>query len=249
VRGPLYSRIAAATGIGFVALIATVAIIGRVKNIPGFGDTAGASNEVFGTVALLTGVAAVLLLWFVGTFAARVRQLEGGSGRLAAAVNTSGAIIVAFLALGVTVMYAARAGNSPGIARVATGIVDGPGMFFPAAVLFGAGGIVGVRARDQLPIYSRILAMLMLPLSLAYIGGAGLMLFENYAWINDTGYITFLAFTLCLSVIGVIRWSEMDEASWRPETPSVEIEMEPAEVVPARKPAARRAPAKVRRAS
>jgi hypothetical protein len=249
VRGPIYSRIAAASGIGFVALIATVAIIGQVKDLPGYGDAAGASNEVFGTIALLTGVGAALLLWFVGTFAARVRQLEGGSGRLAAAVNTSGAIIVTFLTLGVTVLYAARSANSPGIARVATGIVDGPGMFFAAAVLVGAGGIVGFRARNNLPIYSRVLAMLSLPLSAAYIAGAGLMLFKNYAWINDTGYITFLAFTLCLSVIGVLRWSEMDESSWRPETPSVDIELEPAEVVPARKPAARRATAKVRRAS
>jgi hypothetical protein len=244
VRGPLYSRIAAASGIGFVALIATVACIGEVKDFPGFGDVAGASNEVFGTVTLLTGVAAILLVWFTSTFAARARQLEGASGRLSTTIAVSGAIIAGILALAVSIVFTARNGNSSGIAAIATGMVDGPAMFFPAAALTGAAGIVGMRA-DGLPLYSRILAWLSVPLSLAYVGGAGLMLFENYAWINDTGYITFLAFTLALSVIGVIRWAQMDE---KPVTPEPEVEEEPAELLPARKPAPR-AKQRVRRAS
>ncbi len=245
MRGTLYSRVAAASGIGFVALIATVACIGEVKDFPGFGDVAGASNEVFGTVALLTGVAAILLIWFTGTFAARVRQLEGGSGRLATTIAVSGAIIAGVLTLAVSIVFAARNANSPGIAAIATGMVDGPALFFPAAALTGAAGIVGVRAGDGLPIYSRVLAWLSLPLSLAYVGGAGLMVFENYAWINDTGYITFLAFTLSLSVIGVIRWAQMDEM---PKHPDLVVEEPEAEILPARKPTPRAKP-RVRRAS
>ena len=228
MRESLYARLAAATGLVFVASIATVAIIGQAKDLKLAGDLAlRGGNEVFGWTTLLTGVGAIALFWFASTFAARIRRLEGGSGRLATTVAVSGAFIAGTLALGISVAYAARSANSVGLGALTTAIYAGPGLFFPAAVFVGAGSIVGLRHREELPIYGRVLAMLSAPLALAYIGGAGLMLFKNYAWINDTGYITFLAFTLALSVIGIVRWGEMD---MRPAEP--EVEEPPAEVVP-----------------
>lgn len=207
--GPLWSRLAAATGIDFVVAILIVAIIREVKDF-GTGDLAGASNEVFGTATILLGFAAIFLQWFAGTFAARIRQLEGGSGRLAAAVNGSGTILAGFLALTVGVLFAARTSGSSELAGLATGLLDGPTWLFPAAVFVGAGGIVGVRA-EGLPVYSQVLVRLSLPLAAFYVAGAGLMLFQNYAWIDDTAYITFLAWVLALSIIGVIRWANLDE--------------------------------------
>ncbi|MGH7858711.1 MAG: hypothetical protein ACREQY_15405, partial [Candidatus Binatia bacterium] len=105
--GPLWSRLAAASGIVFVVLIATAAIIVEVKDVEQ-GTVAFASNEVFGVVTLFVGFGAVALHWFAGTLAARLRQLEGGSGRLAAVVNGSGATLAAILALNVGTLFAAR---------------------------------------------------------------------------------------------------------------------------------------------
>jgi hypothetical protein len=207
--------LAAATGIEFVVAILIVAIIGESKDFV-TGDFAGASNEVFGWSTLLIGFGAAAFFWFAATFAARVRQLEGGSGRLAAAVNGSGAILAGLLTLTVGVLFAARSSGSEDLAALATGLLDGPAWYFPAAVFVAAGSIVGVRT-DDLPLYSAVLCRLGLGLAAFYIAAGGLSLFNNYAWINETAYVTFLAFVLALSIIGVIRWGEIDSAPGRPQ--------------------------------
>lgn len=212
--GPLWSRLAAASGIVFVALVATAAIIVEVKDA-GQGAVAFASNEVFGTVTLFVGFGAVAFHWFAGTLAARLRQLEGGSGRLTAVVNGSGAILAAILALNVGTLFAARTTQSADLARLADALLFGPTWYFPSAAFIGATAVVGIRA-PGLPMYSAVIARLGFFAAAAYAGAAGLMLFKGYAWINDTAYIVFLAFVLALSIIGVIRWSEMDSVRAAP---------------------------------
>lgn len=204
------ARVAALTGSAFVALIAAAAIISEVKDFERFGDLAlGASNEVFGTVALFIGFAAGFFQWFGSTLAARIRQLEGGSGRLAAAVNGSTAVITGLLVLSVGVAFAARSSGSAEVAAMATGILDGPTLLFPAAVFLGAGSLVALRT-PSIPAYSMWSARLIFPLALTYGVFAGLQLFNNYAWINETAYISFIATVLLVSLIGVARWGEMD---------------------------------------
>lgn len=253
MRGPGWNRLAAATGIGFAALIAATGIIGEMKDIAFAGDVARASNEVYGTLVLLTGMAAVLLFWFTGTLAARLRQLEGGSGRLAAVVNGSGAILAGMLALGVGTLFAARNGDAGELATLATGILDGPMLFFPAAAYVAAAGVVGIRA-EGLPGYSLLLARLSLPLAGAFLAMAGLQIFKYYAWINEVGYISFIVWVLLLSIIGVMRWGDMDEPEGRPvraapppapRTPLVvEETVDVAPVPRPRKPAARKSTAR-----
>ena len=249
--GPLWNRLAAATGIGFVAAIVASAVISETKDIAFAGDVAASSNEVFGSVTLLTGVAAVLLYWFTGTLAARIRQLEGGSGRLAAVVNGSGAFISGALALSIAGVFAARNGGAPDLAALTTAILDGPTLLFPAAAYVTAAGVVGIRA-EGLPNYSRLLSLLSVPLGGAFIALAGLQIFKYYAWINETGYISFAVWVLALSIIGVQRWGDMDErtigiapvAPARDRIPEPEPENEDEEPAPRprpRKPAARKA--------
>jgi hypothetical protein len=252
MKGPAWTRLAAATGVGFVALIAAGAIVMESKDINFAGDVAQASNEVFGTVTLFIGVATALFLWFTGTLAARCRQLEGGSGRLAAVVNGSGAAISGGLALSVAGIFAARNGGAPDLAAFSSGILDGPTLLFPAAAYVGAAGIVGMRA-EGLPTYSRWLALLSVPLGAAFVAMAGLQIFKYYAWINDTAYISFIAWVLILSIIGIMRWTDMDEraigiapvapARPTPPAPVVESDEEPIVVTRTRKPAARKKPA------
>jgi len=250
--GPAWNRLAAATGIGFVAAIAASAIIMETKDIAFAGDVAKASNEVFGTVTLLAGVGALLFFWFAGTLAARCRQLEGGSGRLAAVVNGSGAAIGAILSLGIAGIFAARNGGAPDLAALSTAIYDGPILFFAAAAFVTAAGVVAIRA-DGLPTLSRIVALLSPLLGGAFIAMAGLQIFKYYAWINDTVYISFLVWVLILSIIGIQRWGDMDEraigvapvapARVAPPAPEPDDDDEPAPR-PVRKPAARKTAAK-----
>jgi hypothetical protein len=214
------ARVAAATGILFVVALAAGGIIMEMKDFERPGDLAlQASNEVFGTVTLLTGFAAGFFFWFASTLAARIRELEGGSGRLAAAVNGSGAIIAGVLALSTSVSFAARSTGSADLAALTTGILDGPVLFFPAAVFLAAGSVVTLRT-PSVPVYSMWTARLILPLAFAYGAGAGLQLFKNYAWINETAYISFLIVILVVSIIGIQRWGEMDAEAPREGRPT-----------------------------
>jgi hypothetical protein len=52
---------------------------------------------------------------------------------------------------------------------------------------------------------------LIFALALALLAGAGLLLFKNYAWINETAFISFAVAILVTSIIGIVRWGEMDE--------------------------------------
>jgi hypothetical protein len=211
MRGPTYTRIAAATGIDFAVLVLLIALIERVKDMPNAGEVAvHAGNGLFATIALLYGLAAITFFWFASTFAARILELEGGSGRLAAAMNGSGAVFAGVLALGVGAMWAAHQTISTDSAALASSLVNGPVLFFPAAVFAGASGVVGVRTAG-LPTYSRVMARLSVLLAIALVGGAALMLYQNYAWINDTMLIVFALWTAVVSVIGIIRWGDMDE--------------------------------------
>jgi hypothetical protein len=226
------ARQAAAAGLDFVAVVVAIGVIERWKHLDTPGDIAvHASHNVFATVTLLYGLAGVFLFFFVSTLAARMRELEGGSGRLASAVNGSGAFIAGILALGVGMMWAAHQLRSPESAAIATSLLDGPTLFFPAAVLVGASGIVGVRARG-LPVFSRLASRLSLPLAVAFVAASGLILFKNYAWINDTGNIALAAWVLVLSVIGIARWGELDGA---PVVVAAPVAEEAAEVRPARR--------------
>src|SRR5687767_6435327 len=68
--GPFWNRLAAATGIDFVAIGVAIAILAQTKDFENSADFIGASNEVWGTYVLLLGVAAALFMWFTSTFVA-----------------------------------------------------------------------------------------------------------------------------------------------------------------------------------
>ncbi len=252
--GPAWNRLAAATGVGFAAALIATGVISEVKDIAFAGDAYKASNEVFGSLTMLSGVAAVLLFWFTGTLAARIRQLEGGSGRLAAVVNGSGAFLSGAIALGVAGVFAARNGGAPDLAALTTGIYDGPTLLFPAAAYVTATGLVGLRT-EGLPSYSQWLARLSIPLGGAYVALAGLQIFKYYAWINETVEVSFAVWVVALSIIGIMRWGDMDEraigiapvAPARPApvpAPEPEDDEEDAPAPRPRKPAARKSTAR-----
>ncbi len=240
------ARMAAATGLLFAAAVVATGVISEMKDFDRAGDLVlQASNEVYGTTTLLTGFAAVFFFAFASTLAARIRQLEGGSGRLAAAVNASGAIISGTLALSVGVAYAARSTGSADLAALLTGLLDGPALFFPAAVFLGAGSTVALRTAS-IPNYSMWTARLIFPLSLAYLAFGGLQLFKNYAWINETGYISFAVAVAITSLIGINRWGEMDGTTPSQRRAASAPAPAAAPAAPAKRKPAKRKPARKR---
>lgn len=216
MKGPLYNRIAAATGIAFVAIGVSIAILAEVKDFERSADFAGGSNEMWGTYVLLGGFASVFFLWFTSIFAARLRQVEeasGTSGRLASAVMGSGTIISAMLVLAVGVHVAAREGATE-LAGLANAILDGPMLAFPIAAYIGAAGLAVMRSEGVAPS-SRWIADMSLLVAPTFLALAGLQIFYRYAWINETGMFLFLAWVLAVSVVGVQRWASIDEG-WKP---------------------------------
>jgi hypothetical protein len=216
--GTIWNRLAAATGLDFVAIGIAVAVLAQVKDVENSNDFVGLSNEVWGTYVLLLGFAAIFFFWFTSIFVARLRQVEeasGTSGRLANAVLASGTTFAGALGLCIAIQWAARMLGAEDLAVLSTAILEGPPLAFILATYIGAAGLAVFRAGDTVAAPSRIVAQLSLLLAPAYVAIGGIQIFKNYAWIDETGYIVFLVWVLAVSIIGVQRWGEIDEG-WEP---------------------------------
>jgi hypothetical protein len=243
-------KLAAAAGLAYVGTLVTFAIIAEIKDFEHISDFIGSSNEMFGSLGILAVFSSVFFLWFAATAAERFRQVEmsyGGSGRLSRAMYGSAVIIAGVIVLEVAVQWAARTGGAD-LGALANALIEGPALAAPVIVFLGAGGLITVRAEGLAPP-SPVLGRLAIATSAAFGVLAGLQLFKNYAWINETTYLTFAAWILVMSIIGISRWGALDsDASVAPVRSSVApvrssaASAVPVEAVatPARKPAARK---------
>jgi len=211
--GPFWTRLAAASGIGFAGAAVAAYVIGSVKDLPSAADVAtNASANIWSTWVLLVAVAGVLLLWFTATSAARLSQIEAGSGRVSAEHRMAGAAIAALLFAEVAVQIAARGGESgSGLDALARAIVNGPVLAFAAGVYVLAAGVVGTRAGAAIPMFSGVIARVSLLLGIALIAGGGLWLYRDYAWLNDTAFFAFVGWVFVRSGLGTFRWADLDE--------------------------------------
>lgn len=235
-------RLAAATGLAYVGALISFAIIAEIKDFEHVSDIAGASNEMFGSLAILSVFAAVFFLWFASAASSRFRQVEqgyGGSGRLAGAMYGSGVIIAGIIVLEVGVQWAMRTGGAD-LGALANALIEGPTLGAPVIVFLGAGGLITVRAEGLAPP-SPLLGRLAIATSAAYGVLVGLQLFKNYAWINETAYLTFAAWILVMSIIGISRWGALDgDVTAAPARSTPPPQPAEAAAAPARKPAARK---------
>lgn len=239
----LWNRIAAATGLAFVASIASTVVIGEVKDFTTAGDyVTRSSNEAFGTTTVLTFFAALFFLWFLAGLVARLRQLEGGSGRLSTTALGAGVVFAAILVMGNALQVAARQADEA-TASVLTSLSQeiffGPVLVFPVALLILAAGVVGTVTRG-LPLYSAVGARLSILTADALLALASLWLFRDLAWLDETTLIVVLGWVAMMSVIGILRWGEPHAVGpTAPDRLEFDDEEEPA---PA--PAPRRRPAR-----
>jgi hypothetical protein len=227
--GPFWNRIAAATGLDFVATGIVIAVLAQVKDFENSSDFIGASNEVWGVYALMLGFAATFFLWFTSIFVARLRQVEaasGTSGRLANAVAMSGAVFSGSLVLALASQWAARQLGASQVGELSTAVLEGPVLGYVIAVYIGAAGLTIVRAGAGVSAASRRVAQLSLLVAPAFLALDSIQIFNNYAWIDETGYIMFLLWVLAVSVIGLQRWGAIDDGYTRSE-PAAADEIEP----------------------
>lgn len=103
-----WERIAAATGIIFVALgVAAYLIAGQPPKADASAQEVIAyhhdNRDVLLTSNYLWGVAGIFFLWFLGSLRAHLRRAEGDSGRLSAVVFGSGLVAGTIFTVGVVV--------------------------------------------------------------------------------------------------------------------------------------------------
>lgn len=216
--GPFWNRLAAASGIDFVVAGLAIAILAQVKEFENSSDFVSASNEVWGVYALLLGFATSLFLWFTSIFVARLRQVEaatGTSGRLANAVLASGSVIASGFVLSLASQWAARQLGAGDLAELSTALLEGPALDYAIAVYIGAAGLAVLRAGASVAAPSRVVAQLSVLIAPTFLVLGSIQLFNNYAWIDETGLLLFLLWVLAVSVIGVQRWGAID-AGWEP---------------------------------
>jgi len=216
--GRFWTRLAAASGIGFAGVAVAAYVIGSVKDLPNAAAVATrASDNIWGTWVLLVGLAGVLLLWFSATSTARLRMVEGGSRRISMEHLVAGAAIAALLFVEVAVQFAARTAPSGlGLGFLATSIVNGPVLTFAGGVYVLSAGVVGTRAGASLPWFSGVIARVSLLLGVALIAAGGLWLFRDYAWLNDTAFFSFVGWVFVRSGLGTFRWIDLDIDSFSP---------------------------------
>jgi hypothetical protein len=207
-----WTRLAAASGIGFVGAAVAAYVLTSTKHFANAGEVATkASNNLWGTWVLLVALAGVALLWFTSTSAARLREIEGGSRRISSEHMAAGTVVAALLFVEVAIQFAVRtAPQAGGLIALATSLVNGPVLTFAAGVYVLAAGVVGTRAGAALPVMSGVIARLSVLLGVALIAAGGLWLFRDYAWLNDSAFFAFVGWVFVRSALGTFRWADLD---------------------------------------
>ena len=199
-------RLAAGAGLIFVVLF-----IGALSDpvVDPIGDDASLvarqllDNRVQGRVAVYAGgLAALALVWFVGSLRSTLRRAEGGTGRLSAVAFAGGVLaggtILASSAFSWAALEFADYGNDPAGARLAAAFAEY--LFYSAnfgtALLVGATFVVALRHGA-------------IPLWLAWVGAVGGALSLVFFWpFIVLGGMVFLFWVAALSIVLIRRGSQ-----------------------------------------
>lgn len=171
-----WEKVAAATGIAFIALlIASMALVGQVETAENQPPQVVAERIADNETAVATGsflllLAAASLAWFAGSVRAHLRRTEAAPGRLSAVSFGGGAISAAILAVTAGATFAATELADPAVTNpsgAATAFtIAGSLLFGPATV----GIAVMVVAASLLAARHRALPRWLAPLGV--VGGA-----------------------------------------------------------------------------
>ncbi|CAN5325583.1 hypothetical protein BH18ACT5_BH18ACT5_14440 [soil metagenome] len=194
-----WERLAAGAGLIFVVLF-----LGALSDpvIDPVGDGAAVvagqllDNRGQGRLAVYAGgLAALALVWFVGSLRSTLRRAEGGTGRLSAVAFGGGVMaggtLLASTAFSSAALEFADYGDDPAGARLAAGFAEHLFYFtnFGMALLVGATFVLALRHQA-------------IPLWLAWVGAVGGALSLVLIWpFFVLGVIVFLFWVAALSIV------------------------------------------------
>jgi hypothetical protein len=152
----IWDRLAAATGVGFVVIVAVSFLaVGELPLGPEASNDAIKIYFVQNRPGLLlqgylNGIAAILLLWFVGSLRSALRGFEPGPGRLSAVAFGAGVAVVVISLIGnlmSTVLSFRQATEGIPVARFAFDLqlLTFTFIWFPASALVGAASMLSIR--------------------------------------------------------------------------------------------------------
>lgn len=206
MREAKWERLAAGAGLAFVALF-----MGALSDpvIDPVGDGASVvagqllDNRVQARLAVYAGgLAALALVWFVGSLRSTLRRAEGGTGRLSAVAFGGGVMagvtLLASSAFSSAALEFADYGDDPAGARLAAGLAES--LFyatnFGMALLVGATFVIALRHG-------------VIPRWLAWVGAVGGVLSLVLIWpFFVIGVLVFLFWVAALSFVLISRVSD-----------------------------------------
>ncbi len=204
-----WERLAAWAGLIFVAFF-FAALSDPVVDPTGDGESVVAAQLLDHRVraqlaAYAGGLAAVALVWFVGSLRSTLRRAEGGTGRLSAVAFGGGVMAGATLLASSTFLSAAISladyGDDPTGARLAAGFSEH--LFF--ATSFGMALLVGAT-------FLLALRHEAIPIGLASVGAAGGGLFLIPIWpLFVFGFFIVQFWVAALSVFLIRRSAPLDK--------------------------------------
>jgi hypothetical protein len=212
-----WERLAAATGIVFVALqLATIPLMGDSPDFDAgpreirkyLVDDGG--GLLWATT--LNALSAFFFVWFLGSLRAVLRVAEGGQGRLSAVAFGAGLVTIA-LAVSASIPITALAWEDTA-ARVEGGVLlTGWNFFFLAFVPLGAIGAAFVLAVTTLIFRTRLFPMWVgafgVIVALVQLIGVFTLAADDYdtplGFFGFLGFVTTMLFVLTLSVYMVVK--------------------------------------------
>jgi formate hydrogenlyase subunit 4 len=220
-----HARLAAATGIFFVALV-IIAFLVQPK--PPSSDASPAEvltyvsdhHDALHVIQLIFGAAAFFFVWFIGALRSSLGAAEGGQGRLATTAYGGGLIAAAALFVSFALVATATLHPATNGADVTRALTDAAAMVLavsaPAVVVFFVANSLSILRSGYLPSWLGWLGFLT---ALFNAMGIGAVFTDHGAFAADgvlgflIGFILFLAWILAASMTLVRRLGEGQAAS------------------------------------
>lgn len=219
---PRWERYAAAAGLGAAILLAVQTVVAPLY--PWYEDPPTRIVAYYSTNAsairvqvLLTGLAGVLFLWWLGILRVHLRRAEADPGRLSAVAFGSAIVAAALAGFGAVATLAATSGPTP-VARAA---IYGPGLqfrpdvailhalrlasytvsWFALAPMLAAVAVVAAR-EGAFPRWHMDVSYALAILAL----GSGLSVLIDTGPFAPGGVFTFVLYALFILWLGVTSW-------------------------------------------
>jgi hypothetical protein len=210
-----WERLAPLTGVVFFVLLIPAFLLGgeppdaddSTRTVIDFW-TSNDDELIIGSI--FAALAALFLLWFVGTLRSALRVAEGGTGRLSAIAYGGGLVLVAAAALGAGIQFAAAdtAGDVPPAVTQTLSVMNSD-VFFPFVV-----GTLGLLfATGLLTLRTGVLP--------AWLGWAAIVI--GIVGITPAGFFGFIASLVWILVVSIVLYLRQPAAAGPPprETPAM----------------------------